>query len=262
MEPNFLAKLLPVGIGSVICYRADRSNYPMDNWGRHMCGMIYTVEGTEIYHFASGDRAAAPGTVLFIPKGEVYTIDFEGETSVAYVINFELSSAPAFEPTLLRLPAQGSMPTLLMEAERCWQRKQTGYEPESLAYFFRIIAVLERLESTYIHPTQYERIAKAVDYLHEHYTEQNFRVGYLSELSGITPKYFSQLFRKKFGASPKEYVTRLKIERARELLADDKLRISQIAQVLGFRDVYHFSKVFHTETGESPMHCRAGYRTR
>ena len=64
--------------------------------------------------------------------------------------------------------------------------------------------------------------------------------------------------------SPKEYVLELKMRRARELLSQEKYSVSEIGVILGYSDVYHFSKSFKHATGVPPTEWRArlGDRTK
>ncbi|MBR6602626.1 MAG: helix-turn-helix transcriptional regulator, partial [Clostridia bacterium] len=83
-------------------------------------------------------------------------------------------------------------------------------------------------------------------------TERDFKIEELHGVAGINPKHYRNLFIKKFGVSPKEYVTLLRLKMAEELLLGEKYSITQIALLLGFCDVYHFSKVFKEKKGISP----------
>jgi AraC-like DNA-binding protein len=78
----------------------------------------------------------------------------------------------------------------------------------------------------------------------------------LSEIAvkcGVSDCYFRRLFRQYSGESPIEFRQRLRIERAKQLLlSDEQYTVSEVAQELGFSDVYHFSKTFKKYCGESP----------
>jgi AraC-like DNA-binding protein len=53
-----------------------------------------------------------------------------------------------------------------------------------------------------------------------------------------------------------DYVTERRIARARELLHHSELNVGEIASRLGFKTIFHFSRVFKQETGHSPRHYR------
>lgn len=68
----------------------------------------------------------------------------------------------------------------------------------------------------------------------------------------FNPNYLSHLFSKYAGLGFVEYITGARIAAAKELLAQDKLRIYEIAELLGFEDSFYFSKVFKKAEGLSP----------
>jgi AraC-like DNA-binding protein len=63
---------------------------------------------------------------------------------------------------------------------------------------------------------------------------------------------FQHAFKQHTGLSPYQYHLQLKIHRAEELLRGTDLSVKQIAQLLQFRSVYHFSTLFKRKTGRAP----------
>jgi AraC-like DNA-binding protein len=78
----------------------------------------------------------------------------------------------------------------------------------------------------------------------------------LAKVAHLHPTYFSNLFARRLGFSPIQYCLRRRIERAKELLWGRDARLDQIAQQVGFRDVYYFSKMFKRHTGMPPSEYR------
>jgi AraC-like DNA-binding protein len=79
----------------------------------------------------------------------------------------------------------------------------------------------------------------------------------LQRATGIGSSQLHALFRELTGYSPMEYLRRLRVEHARELLADDALSIKEVAARAGFSDPNHFSRVFARLDGVPPT----AYRT-
>lgn len=69
--------------------------------------------------------------------------------------------------------------------------------------------------------------------------------------------YFLRAFRKTFHETPHQYLTRKRIERAKELLANSELPITEICFAVGFESLGSFSALFHKVTGWSPSIYRA-----
>lgn len=90
------------------------------------------------------------------------------------------------------------------------------------------------------------------------------RANYASEISveraareaGLERKYFSTFFRKKVGICFRHWVTFIRVGRARQLLAERRLSISQIAFDTGFQDLRTFERAFQRFTGVSAATLR------
>ena len=78
----------------------------------------------------------------------------------------------------------------------------------------------------------------------------------LSEVVFLTPNYISTLFKKETGISFKDYVTETKIQKAKELLKSNQLKIQDVAQAVGYHSTPYFSKTFKRVTGMYPSEYR------
>ena len=72
-------------------------------------------------------------------------------------------------------------------------------------------------------------------------------------------EYLTKLFKSKYGYSIYEYVLKLRMERAKELLANEENKIIDIAGRLGYADNHYFSKAFRNYYGVSPSQYRKQY---
>jgi len=94
----------------------------------------------------------------------------------------------------------------------------------------------------------------------KNYIELNFDKAFslkdLSGLGNLSVTYLCGQFSRCFGYPPIEYRTRVRLQHACQLLRDHNLRISEIAQRVGYSDVYHFSKHFKQHLGISPSKYR------
>lgn len=98
-------------------------------------------------------------------------------------------------------------------------------------------------------------VGKAAHYMHDHLGEK-LTLGALCGYLGYSESYFSRVFTKEVGCSPIAYLMRLRADRARYLLSNTRLKVNQIAFMLGFDDPYYFSKFFTKATGLSPRAFR------
>lgn len=77
--------------------------------------------------------------------------------------------------------------------------------------------------------------------------------------TGVSRSCLYRAFQSEFGCSPGDYLTRYRIQRARELLRHSALPIGAVAASVGFQDPLYFSRAFRRETGESPSAWRSAH---
>ena len=94
-------------------------------------------------------------------------------------------------------------------------------------------------------------IEQIITEIQEHYTE-NITLTELAKKYGISVGYLSSLIKENVGLSYSDYVTARRIQKAKELLEDERLSMEQIAEQTGFRDHFYFIKVFKKHTGITP----------
>lgn len=99
-------------------------------------------------------------------------------------------------------------------------------------------------------------IARAQAYLREHLAAP-ISVPALAELVGFSPSHFSARFRAVTGYAVIEYVKRLRMARARQLLITSDHTVAEIAASLGYADPFYFSRQFRAVNGSSPRTFRA-----
>ena len=254
---EWLSDLYISEISFINTYIAEASEYPMRNPCRNHHALLYTLKGMETYNFKDKKISCEPDSVIYIPKGEKYTIDFTGEESVVVAIEFEKNFGEDFRPFCIKTKRTGEIKKVFDDAQKTWLSKKADSYAMCKSFFYKITGLIIRQEMYYSNSGNYDKISAAVEYLHNHYTEHNFRINTLFEISDMSPRYFETLFFKEFKMTPKEYINSLKIAQAKELLKNEKYSIGKIAEELGFGDIYHFSKIFKVKTGYSPSSFRS-----
>ena len=101
----------------------------------------------------------------------------------------------------------------------------------------------------------HEIVLAATQYINRNLTE-DLTVFSLAEQFHVARNYFSRLFKKEMGEGCNEYITRKRTEKAKQLLAESKLRTYEIAEQVGYHDTNYFSLAFKKNTGVSPKEFR------
>lgn len=99
-------------------------------------------------------------------------------------------------------------------------------------------------------------IKKAKEYIREHQAEK-ISLGNVARAVNMSAFYFCKMFKKATGINFTDYLTRVRIERAQNLLLNPNLRISEIGFEVGFQSLTHFNRVFKKIAGQSPTDYRA-----
>lgn len=93
-------------------------------------------------------------------------------------------------------------------------------------------------------------------YVDTHYMSEDISLNSVAEYVNMNPSYFSSVFRKEKGITFVEYLTRVRLERAKELLMCSSLKISEIAYKVGYNDPQYFSHLFKKYNQCSPKEYR------
>jgi two-component system response regulator YesN len=103
-------------------------------------------------------------------------------------------------------------------------------------------------------------IQKIKDIISRKYME-NITVSRLSEEVFLSPNYISLIFKQETGESVTEYMTKVRMEAAKELLKSPDLKILEVTEMVGFENATYFSTVFKKYTGMHPQKYRALFQS-
>ena len=99
-------------------------------------------------------------------------------------------------------------------------------------------------------------ITRAKRFIGEHQADK-LSLGEVAKAVNTSTFYFCKMFKKATGLNFTEYVSRVRIEKAKNLLLNPNLRISEIAYEVGFQSLTHFNRVFRKIGGQSPTAYRS-----
>lgn len=102
-------------------------------------------------------------------------------------------------------------------------------------------------------------VRSVVSYLEEHY-QDNITIQEISRKLYITPAYLCRLFKRETSKTINEYLTELRIKKAKELLELCQYHLYDIAPMVGYQDIKYFSRIFKAHTGLTPSDYMGIYR--
>lgn len=134
--------------------------------------------------------------------------------------------------------ARGLFHHLLVQLGRAWQRASTADRSPSLS------------------AGQDSALAEALAFMDARHGDEELTVAEVAAAAGLSPHWFSELFTKRTGMPPWQWLTTLRIERAKALLDAHDWPVIRIALAVGFADPSYFARVFRTQTGMTPRAWR------
>ena len=102
-----------------------------------------------------------------------------------------------------------------------------------------------------------EIIEQARDYIGQNYMSEDISLNQVAASVNISPSYFSSLFSQEVGSTFVEYLTGVRMEKAKELLMCSDKRTSDIGYEVGYKDSHYFSYIFKKTQGCSPKEFRS-----
>lgn len=125
-----------------------------------------------------------------------------------------------------------------------------------LAIFAQHLGLLANQLAIRASNSEPESVVKAREFIRDHQSE-DLALGDVARAVNTSTFYFCKTFKKATGLTFTEYLGRTRIEKARQLLVNPNLRVSEVAYEAGFQSLTHFNRMFHRVLGESPTAFRA-----
>ena len=100
-----------------------------------------------------------------------------------------------------------------------------------------------------------ERLNQTITYIQDHFNE-SLSNKKLAEMIHLSEGRFNHLFKESMEEAPQQYINRLRLKKAAELLRKENMTISEIAYVVGFNDYNHFGRIFKRHYGCTPTQMR------
>ena len=134
--------------------------------------------------------------------------------------------------------ARGLFLHLLVQLGRTWLRASSGGRDQALS------------------ASQDSALAEALAFMEDRQGDEDLTLASVAAAARLSPHWFSELFTKRTGMPPWQWLTTLRIERAKRLLDAHDWPVTRIALEVGFADSSYFARIFRSQTGLTPRAWR------
>ena len=170
-------------------------------------------------------------------------------------------TAVQFGRVAARLAGWGVPVTPAIEAAyfktRVMEPQQYQAMVDLLAIFADHLSILANQLAVRREHAEAPMVSRAKAFIAEHQADE-LSLGRVAKASNTSTFYFCKMFKKATGLNFTEYLSRVRIEKAKGLLIDPHRRVSEVAYEVGFQSLTHFNRVFRRVVGASPTVYRAG----
>lgn len=213
---------------------------------RKCYGISLCIEG-QITYVQDGKRyVSEQNTAIILPKDASYEI--YGERAGYFpVINFDCLDFLC--DTVTAIPIQNAE-ELISDYERL--KKLLCFDGSRAKAFSLFYGILDKLSSDNIP----YGLKNALHTIKSEYHDPTLTNERLARECNMSEVYFRKLFARYFNTSPKQYVIDIRLQKAKQLLAEGGMGISEISESCGFSNPYHFCRLFKEHTGVTPSEYR------
>lgn len=101
-------------------------------------------------------------------------------------------------------------------------------------------------------------VAAALEYIDKHYGDESLSLAAVSEAIGISEGHLSHVFKKETDYTPNAYITRYRMQKAMVMLSDCSVKVYEVAEKVGYKDIAYFSSTFKKVVGVTPSEYQIG----
>lgn len=256
-----------------------KGNYTMDFHRHDFYELTFVVDGSGICQELRGDENRKHDMhrdYVILRDGRIphRTQDKPGTPLEQLIIIFDeaylkrmpdhhlvLKALKGGEPLILNDPLYTrQLKPLFREILKEMRDRSGGRDSQVLGLLIRLLVLIIRGEGRNRDGRSRDpRIERVLDHMRQNFF-LNLSLPSAAELSNLSQRQFSELFKKETGKTFTEYLNTLRIDRAKEALKDSSLSITEIAFEIGYDDLSYFTRRFKASEGQTPRAYRKRFR--
>ena len=212
---------------------------------RSFAAFSFRVSGTGVFEVGGRRLVSEPGDVLFLPADTPYRVEY----SVGESIVVHLRACNYGETESIRPQNREWMELTFGRMLEDWNRRRSVNQTKAMIY-----DILEKLDRDGMLSMRDTAFAQCVAFIDAHFCDPTCSVEQICHAGFMSASGLGRAFRAHMGLSPMQYVSRLRMNRALELLSEREKSIREIALACGFEDEKYFSRAFKKKYGYPPSY--------
>lgn len=228
--------------------------------------LALSTKGRCNYDIGGKTCTVEKGNLLFFQKGLLHTAKSDPDYHWSFfsttfgVMDFGNSGTSALEEleNVIRVRDYLKFHTLFSELNHLWTAKSEGYLLRCRSIILEVLYLVIKEKSSISHPAPHtQQILEIMAMMQKNYSK-NYTVEELAAIAGLSYSHFSLVFKRITGYAVTEYQNLIKINKAKDLLLGGSCNVTEAAEIVGFNNIYYFSRLFKKTTGHSPSEYLKG----
>ena len=215
--------------------------------GRPYASLSLRIDGRGDFTVDGKTLESTPGDLLFIPSNTPYRVEYSGGESI--VVHF--SRCNYREAESISPENAAAISVRFEQLLQAWRSNRSVNAAKSALYgILETVAAEKRLQ------LRDTAIVNCIRYMDAHFTDPELDIASVCAAGFISVSALQRAFAEHLGTSPRQYLIRLRMNRALQLLSQEGYSIREIALACGFTDEKYFSRAFKKIYGYSPSRLR------
>lgn len=203
---------------------------------RGYSALAFRIKGDAVITVDDRNYSVTPSDVLYLPQKLAYRAQYS-DTEV-FVIHFVTAQDDSC-PEVYSVGNSQQIYQAFLRIHSLWQSKTQGYSVYGMSQLYHVLGLICDKQTKINMPPCF---LAAISYIHSNFKDNGLSIGLVCRNAGIGQTNFRQQFQKHYQKTPVEYITNLRLEYARNLIANG-MAIENAAMESGFNDPKYFARI-------------------
>lgn len=230
---------------SVITIAHKRGSF--DVAGRPYASLTYRISGRAEFNIDGQNFVSNAGDINFVPAGANYSVKYTGGEMI--VIHF--LDCNYHTPEIVALENSEYVKQKFYDMLESWEKKHAPLEIKAIAY-----KTLQKIAEEKASASEKESFTQMVEYISENFANPGLEISDIAEAFYTSVATVRRRFIEALGISPKQYIIKVRLDNAIDLLASGRYTAKAVAYMCGFADEKYFSRIVKDRYGKSPSELK------